>query len=45
MQQGTSAQGVMLAYNRKLDLSGGKIYGRAIANQIVITSGGQVVSN
>ena len=44
LNQGTSMQGIMLAYNRKLDLSGGKIYGRAIANQVVITSGGQVVS-
>ena len=44
LNQGTSMQGIMLAYNRKLDLSGGKIYGRAMANQVVITSGGQVVS-
>ncbi len=44
LNQGTSLQGIMLAYNRKLDLSGGKIYGKAIANQVVITSGGQVVS-
>lgn len=44
LNQGTSLHGIMLAYNRKLDLSGGKIYGRAIANQVVITSGGQVNS-
>lgn len=44
LNQGTSMQGIMLAYNRKLDLSGGKIFGRAIANQVVITSGGQVIS-
>ena len=44
LNQGTSLQGIMLAYNRKLDLSGGKIYGRAFANQVVITSGGQVIS-
>ena len=44
LNQGTSLQGVLLAYNRKVDLSGGKVYGRVIANQIVITSGGQIVS-
>lgn len=44
LNQGTSLQGVLLAYNRKVDLSGGKVYGKVIANQIVITSGGQIVS-
>jgi hypothetical protein len=44
LNQGTSLQGVLVAYQRKLDLSGGKIFGRAMANQVVITSGGQVVS-
>jgi hypothetical protein len=44
LNQGTSLQGVLLAYNRKVDLSGGKVFGRVIANQIVITSGGQIVS-
>ncbi len=44
LNQGTSLTGILLAYNRKIDLSGGKVYGKAIANQIVITSGGQIVS-
>jgi hypothetical protein len=44
LNQGTSLQGVLVAYQRKLDLSGGKIFGKAMANQVVITSGGQVVS-
>jgi hypothetical protein len=44
LNQGTSMQGVLLAWQRKIDLSGGKVYGKAIGNQVVITSGGQVVS-
>lgn len=44
MQQGTTATGVFIAPNRNVDLSGGKIYGRLVTNQLTITSGGQVVS-
>ena len=45
MQQGTTATGVFIAPNRNVDLSGGKIYGRLVTNQLTITSGGQVISN
>ena len=44
MQQGTTLTGIMLAAHRKVDLSGGKIYGRLITEQLTLTSGGQVVS-
>jgi len=44
LNQGTSMSGFLLATKRKVDLSGGKIFGRLVANQINITSGGQVVS-
>jgi hypothetical protein len=44
MQQGTTATGTFIAPNRNVDLSGGKIYGRLVTNQLTITSGGQVVS-
>ena len=44
LNQGTSLSGTLLAWQRKVDLSGGKVYGRVIGNQVVITSGGQVVS-
>jgi hypothetical protein len=36
--------GILLAAQRKVDLSGGKVYGRLFGNQVNITSGGQVVS-
>ncbi|HEY2124901.1 MAG TPA: collagen-binding domain-containing protein [Chthoniobacterales bacterium] len=44
LQQGTQATGVFLAVNRNVDLSGGKIFGRLVTNQLTITSGGQVIS-
>ena len=44
MQQGTTATGVFMALNRNVSLSGGKIYGRLVTNQLTLTSGGQVVS-
>ena len=44
MQQGTQGTGVFLAPNRNVDLSGGKIFGRLITNQLTVTSGGQVIS-
>ena len=44
MQQGTSLTGIVLATNRQVDLSGGKIFGRLVAEQLTLTSGGQVVS-
>jgi choice-of-anchor A domain-containing protein len=44
LNQGTSMGGILLATQRKVDLSGGKVFGRVIANQVNITSGGQVVS-
>lgn len=44
MQQGTTLTGTLLAANRQVDLSGGKVYGKVIAEQLTITSGGQVVS-
>lgn len=44
MQQGTQGTGVFIAPNRNVDLSGGKIFGRLVANQLTVTSGGQVVS-
>ena len=44
MQQGTTATGTFMALNRNVDLSGGKIFGRLVTNQLTITSGGQVVS-
>jgi choice-of-anchor A domain-containing protein len=36
--------GILLALNRKVDLSSGHVTGKVIANQVVITSGGSVVS-
>ena len=36
--------GILLALNRKVDLSSGFVLGKVIANQVVITSGGNVVS-
>jgi choice-of-anchor A domain-containing protein len=36
--------GILLALNRKVDLSGGHVNGKVIANQVVITSGGSVVT-
>ena len=44
LNQGTSMGGILLATQRKVALSGGKIFGRLIANQVNITSGGQVIS-
>jgi hypothetical protein len=44
LQQGTSMQGILLAYQRKVNLSGGKVFGRVIAEQLALTSGGQVIS-
>jgi len=36
--------GILLALNRKVDLSSGHVTGKVIANQVVITSGGSVVT-
>jgi hypothetical protein len=44
LKQGTKLPGILLALNRKVDLSGGHVTGKVIANQVVITSGGSVVS-
>lgn len=44
LNQGTHLPGVLLAINRKVDLSGGRVLGKVIANQVVITSGGAVVT-
>ncbi len=44
LNQGTYLNGILLAAQRKVDLSGGKVYGRLIGNQVNITSGGQVIS-
>jgi len=44
LNQGTSMGGILLAAQRKVDLSGGKVFGRLIANQVAISSGGQVIS-
>ena len=44
MQQGTTATGVFMAVNRNVSLSGGKIFGRLVTNQLTLTSGGQVIS-
>jgi Ice-binding-like len=45
LNQGTQLSGRLVAMQRKVSLSGGKIYGRLYANQVAITSGGQVISN
>ena len=44
LNQGTHLPGTLLALNRKVDLSGGHVTGKVIADQVVITSGGSVVS-
>jgi len=44
LQQGTSMKGILLSYDRKVNLSGGKVFGKVIAEQLAITSGGQAVS-
>ena len=44
LNQGTYLKGILLATRRNVDLSGGKVFGRVIGNQVNITSGGQVVS-
>jgi len=44
LNQGTSLHGILLAMHRKVSLSGGKVFGRVMAQQLAITSGGQVVS-
>jgi len=41
---GSSMSGILLALNRKVDLSAGHVIGKVIANQVVITSGGSVVT-
>lgn len=41
---GSSMSGILLAMNRKVDLSAGHVVGKVIANQVVITSGGTVVT-
>jgi hypothetical protein len=44
IQQGSSMQGILLAYQRKVNLSGGKVFGRVIAEQLALSGGGQVIS-
>ena len=44
LNQGTQLPGFLLALNRKVDLSGGHVTGKVIADQVVITSGGSVVT-
>ena len=44
LNQGTSMGGILLGVQRKIVLSGGKVFGRVFANQFNITSGGQVIS-
>ena len=44
LNQGTQLPGILLALNRKVDLSGGHVLGKVIANQVVITSGGSAVT-
>jgi hypothetical protein len=44
LNQGTNLPGILLALNRQVDLSGGHVTGKVIASQVVITSGGSVVS-
>lgn len=44
LNQGVNLYGNLLAMGRKVSLSGGRVHGRAFANQVAITSGGQVVS-
>lgn len=44
LNQGTSMQGILLAVKRKVALSGGKVYGKVIAEQLALTGGGQVIS-
>ena len=44
MQQGTSLTGILLADGRNVDLSGGKVFGKVVASQLTLTSGGQVIS-
>jgi hypothetical protein len=41
---GSSMSGILLAMNRKVDLSAGHVIGKVIANQVVITSGGSVLT-
>src|SRR6202012_1077875 len=36
IDQNTKLSGVLLAYNRKVDVAGGKVYGRVIANQVIV---------
>ncbi len=44
LNQGTQLPGILLALNRKVDLSGGHVTGKVIADQVVITSGGSAVT-
>jgi len=44
LTQGSSLTGILFAAQRKVDLSGGKVFGKVIGAQINVTSGGQIVS-
>jgi hypothetical protein len=44
LNQGTQMSGILLALHDKVSLSGGKVFGRVIGDQVNITSGGQVIS-
>ena len=44
LNQGTQMSGILLALHDKVSLSGGKVFGRVIGEQVNITSGGQVIS-
>jgi len=44
LNQGTSMQGILLAYKRKVSVAGGKVSGRVIAEQLALSGGGQIVS-
>jgi hypothetical protein len=37
-------QGILLATKRKVSLAGGKVFGKAIAEQLALSGGGQVIS-
>ena len=44
LNQGVHLWGVLVALDRNVSLSGGRVHGRVFANQFAITSGGQVIS-
>jgi hypothetical protein len=44
LNQGVHLWGILVALDRKVSLSGGRVHGRVYANQFAITSGGQVIS-